>query len=75
MNDEHTLHDAGVILPPRESLAHSLSDEAYPPRPPIEPIITTWAEAGKILALSGLILIAFGVFMWALLLDPMGWMR
>lgn len=29
MSDLHTLHDAGVIIPPRTSLAHSLSDEAY----------------------------------------------
>ena len=40
-------------------LAHRLSDELPPPRPTIEPIVTSWREAGAIL-LQAAAIAAFG---------------
>ena len=41
------------------TLAHSLRDELPPPRPAIEPIVTTWRDAlallGQVLLLGSLI--------------------
>ena len=61
--DLHTLHDAGVIIAPRTSLAHSLSDELPPARPVIEPVIGGWREVREILA-GFVVLALLGVAGW-----------
>lgn len=47
-------------------LAHDYRDELPPPRPTVEPVITTWREAVAIILQAGAI--AIGVYvLWALL--------
>jgi hypothetical protein len=49
--------------PLRDSLAHSLTDELYPPRQPIEPIIGGWREVREIVG-GFVLLILIGVAFW-----------
>ena len=54
MTDLHTLHDAGVIIRPRESLAHSLSDEVHKPYE-WEPYTFRWSHVIKFV--TGMVLV------------------
>ena len=57
------LRDAGAIIRPRTSLAHSLADEVHPPRPVIEPVIGGWREVREIVA--GFVVLALvGAAFW-----------
>ena len=58
MTDLHTLHDAGVIIKPRESLAHSLSDEVHQPYE-WQPYRFHWTDAIKFVV--GMVLV-YGLF-------------
>jgi hypothetical protein len=55
---------------PNRRLAHSYADELPPPRPTIEPIITSWWEAfiilGQVVAVGAIMaVILFALFLWA----------
>ena len=52
------------------NLAHSYADELPPARQPIEPIVTSWWEAAKIIGMAAVVLaimlaVLFVLFLWA----------
>jgi hypothetical protein len=53
---------------PHRPLGHTYADEIPPPRPPVEPVVTSWREAVGILLQAALILLGIWAILSALLI-------